>query len=290
MPIADRSYRAYSGQLRRGLAWWVIVQQELRVILPTRSFMVLLGFCLVHVLLRLLQIVACDIIAASPQSPIARLAQELPLTVNKELFYQFLMTQSVLLSGIILYAGAGMICDDIRNNLMEIYFSKPITWVDYALGKIMTLVLLGLALSAVPGILLVILHNILAPGWDTLKESFSCLIDISMFASVIILPCSLIVLAGSALLRNQRDVSITVVVLVIGSLAIPNSLKGVLDSPTMLYFSIPSLVYNIGEHLFSVFPKSIDLPLFQSCVVVALTCLVFLVVICRKIHRCEVEV
>ena len=290
LPIFDRSYRAYDGQLRTGLAWWVIVKQEMRVIFPTRSFLVLLGFCLAHVVLRLLQIVAFDILASNPDSSIAHLVREFPLKVDSELFYQFLTTQSFLLFGMILYAGAGMICDDVRNNLMEVYFSKPITWVDYTLGKILTLVLLGLGLSAAPAILLVVLHNILAPGWETLEAAIEWPLAISLYSCLIVVPCSLVVLAGSALLKNQRDVTISVVVLVIVSFVLPESVSNIFDNTWIQIASIPGSIFNIGAQLFSVDSEPLDLSPWHSVIVVVSISLLFLGVICRKVHSCEVEV
>lgn len=290
MPIFDRSYRAYEGELHVSLAWWVIVRQELRVLFSTRSFLFLLGLGGAHIVLRLFQIVACDVIAANPNSPFAQLATRFPLSVNENLFFQFLTAQSTLLFWIMLLAGSGMICNDIHNNLMEVYFSKPITWRDYALGKIMTLVLVGLLLTAVPGVVLVFLHNLLAPGWETLKTSYPWPLSIMVYSFLIVIPCSLVVLAGSALLKNQRTAAIVVLVLVFFNLAAANTISDdLMDDDRYNLIGVPLAVFHLGSDLFHQRDRLYDLPWYWSALVVAGASLVMLGLICRKVHRCEVE-
>ena len=69
----------------------------------------------------------------------------------------------------IIDAGSGLICNDFRNNLMEVYFSKPLNWRDYVMGKVMTLVTIGMALSAIPTLFMALLHVLFVP---TLEEQF----------------------------------------------------------------------------------------------------------------------
>jgi ABC-type transport system involved in multi-copper enzyme maturation permease subunit len=290
VPIYDRSYRAYDGELCSGLAWWVIVQQELRVLFATRSFIILLCLAGTHFAIRLMQVVACDVIAANPASPFAELARRFPLTVNENLFFQFLTGQSTLLFWILLFAGSGMICNDIHNNLMEVYFSKPITWRDYALGKIMTLVLVGLLLTAVPGVVLVFLHNLLAPGWETLRTSYLWPFTIVAFSLIIVVPCSLAVLAGSAILKNQRTAAIVVLVLVFFNLGAAEAVSDELFKDDRYnLIGIPLAIFHLGSLLFHQGKPLYDLPWWTSALVVAGASAVVLGIICHKVHRCEVE-
>ncbi len=290
MPIYDRSYRAYEGQLHGGLAWWIIVRQELRVLFSTRSFIVLLCLAGSHVSIRLFQVIACDVIAANPNSPLAELARRFPLKVNENLFFQFLSGQSTLVFWIFLLAGSGMICNDIHNNLMEVYYSKPITWRDYALGKIMTLILVGLLLTAVPGVVLVFLHNLLAPGWETIKSSYAWPLTITIFSFLIVVPCSLGVLAGSALLKNQRTAAIVVLVLVFFNMIAAETISDDLMRDDRYYLiGIPFAVFDLGSLLFHQEHRLYDLPWWSSALVVGVSCAVVLGLICRKVHRCEVE-
>lgn len=290
MPIYDRSYRAYDGKLRSGLAWWVIVQQELRVLFSTRSFLILLCLAGTHIGLRLLQVIASDVIAANPTSPLAGIAQQLNLAVNENLFFQFLSGQSVLLFWILLFSGSGMICNDIHNNLMEVYFSKPVTWRDYALGKIMTLVLVGMLLTAVPGVFLVLLHNLLAPGLETLKTTFAWPLSITAFSALIVVPCSLAILAGSAVLKNQRTAAIVILVLVFFDMTAAETLSDDLFKDDRYnIIGIPLAIFHLGSLLLHQGDLPYNLPWWWSALVVAGASLVVLAIICRKVHRCEVE-
>jgi hypothetical protein len=113
--------------------------------------LIILGY--MHVCLRILQVVAFDTLSSSPRSPITQMLREVAMfTVNSTTFFDFLRMQSGMVFLAAILAGAGMICDDYKNNLMEVYFSKPMTWRDYVLGKTMTLVIIGLAFTAIPGV------------------------------------------------------------------------------------------------------------------------------------------
>ena len=290
MPIYDRSYRAYDGKLRGGLAWWVIVQQELRVLFSTRSFLILLCLGGTHFAIRLLQVIACDVIAANPNSPFSEIARRFPLSVNENLFFQFLTGQSTLLFWILLFAGSGMICNDIHNNLMEVYFSKPVTWRDYVLGKVMTLVMVGLLLTALPGVFLVLLHNLLAPGWETLRTTYTWPFTITVFSILIVVPCSLAVLAGSAVLKNQRTAAIVILVLVFFDLSAAETLSDeIFDDERYNIIGIPLAIFHLGSLLFHQGNPPYELPWWWSALVVAGASLFVLGIICRKVHRCEVE-
>ena len=289
MPIYDRSYRAYEGELHRGLAWWVIVRQELRVLFATRAFILLLVLAGIHVAFRVGQVVVSDTLSANPDTPLAKAVRGISLlAVNERMFFEFLEGQSTILFWILLFAGSGMICNDIRYNLMEVYFSKPITWRDYALGKIMTLVLIGILLTAVPGAFLVVLHNVLAPGWETLRSSSGWPISIILFSVILVVPCSLAVLAGSALLRSQRTAGISVFVFVLLDLSLAESLSDLFKNPNYNLLGVPLAIYHLGALLFHQHGSDIRVSWWWSALVVLAVSAAILGIICRKVRRCEV--
>ena len=101
----------------------------------------------------------------------AMLSQLQGITVKSSTFFDFISLQTPVMFIILLYAGTGMICNDFRNNLMEIYFSKPLRWHDYLLGKAATLILLGLSVTALPALFLIAEHVILLPSWELAREA-----------------------------------------------------------------------------------------------------------------------
>jgi ABC-type transport system involved in multi-copper enzyme maturation permease subunit len=289
VPIYDQSYRVYEGELNPRFAWWVMVKQELRVLRKTRTFFWLVMLAALHAGLRLLHVVACDILASSPDSPIAKALRDLPaLSVNEEMFLDFLLLQAPLVLLISIYAGSGMICNDFRNNLMEVYFSKPLSWFDYTLGKIMTLTLMGLALTALPGILLVVVHNLMAPGWETLRETLWLPVYITAFSLLLVLPCALGVLASSSLFNSQRYAGIAVFMVLFCDISIGTSLAESLDDKNLLVIALPFAIDRVGSRLFHLEKAGFDLPWGWSVLLIAVVCLAALAIVCRKTRRAEV--
>ena len=288
VPIFDQSYRTYDGELRRRFRWWIMVQQELRVLFKNRTFLILLIVTVVHVSLRILQVVAYDILASNPNNPIAMALRSVAMmTIGPRTFFDFLVIQTPLVFLIALLAGSGMICDDFRNNLMEIYFSKPLSWRDYVSGKVMTLLIVGLGITAAPGIGLVLLHNLLAPGWRTLRATWWLPASITAFSLSIVLPAALGVLASSALCRSQRYATIAVFMVVFGNLTFGVVLAEVLHKRNYQILAIPLAINRVGEFLFQR-RSTFDLPWGWSALLIGVVCAGALWIVCRKVRQAEV--
>ncbi|MBI5093565.1 MAG: ABC transporter permease subunit [Candidatus Hydrogenedentes bacterium] len=289
MPIYEQTYRTYEGQLRRHFRWWTIVKQELRVLISQRAFLVLMVAALMHFIFRILQIVAYDIIRMDPNNPINAMIQNVAmLVVNEGMFYDFLRIQSSMVFLACIFAGAGMICDDTRNNLMEVYFSKPMSWRDYVLGKTMTLVAIGLTVTAVPALILVLLHNILAPGWKTLGQTYWYPGAILAFSLIIVLPCATGVLASSALLKSQRFAAIAVFMILFGDLAMGGILSEALHKQNYLIVAFPAALDHLGSVLFKQRHPVLSMHWKWPALYVAIVCGSCLWIVCRRVKRAEV--
>lgn len=288
MPVYTRTYRHYDGEFRRHARWALIVEQELRILAKAKIFMVLCLAAFLHFLMRLLQVVAYDVIMQDPNHPAAALLQQAQFIVVKEqTFFDFLRIQGPLLFLTCLYAGAGMICNDFRNNLMEVYFSKPITWRDYALGKVLSLILLGLAFTAVPGVVLVLAHNMLAPGWDTLTTTIWWPLEILGFSLVLVLPCALGVLACSALLQSQNYAAIAVFMIIVANGVLGGLLAAFLNDANYLVISFPMALNRVGQEIFNQPNLIFTLHWAWSALYIVLVSLLCITIIFRRVRRAE---
>jgi len=249
--------------------------------------LIILGY--VHVCIRILQVVAFDTLNSSPRNPITEVLRQVEMfTVKGSTFFDFLRMQSGMVFLAAILAGAGMICDDHKNNLMEVYFSKPMTWRDYALGKIMTLVIIGLGFTAVPGIILVLLHNMLAANLDTLRETYWLPVSITVFSLALVVPCALGVLACSALSSSQRYASIAVFMVLFGDMTIGSVLPELLHKQGYAVIAFPLAINRIGELLFDVKRPTFVFSWQWSAVYIAVVCAICLWLICSKVRRSEI--
>ncbi len=288
MPVYTRSYRNYEGTFRRRGRWMLIVEQELRILVKGKIFQFLCLGAFLHWLLRLFQVVAYDVIMQDPNHPMAAMLQQAKfLTVNETAFFDFLRIQAPMVFLICLLAGSGMICNDVRNNLMEVYFSKPITWRDYALGKLLSLVFVGLGFTALPAIVLVVLHNLLAPGWETLTTTIWWPVEIAAFSLVIVLPFALGILACSAVMQSQNYAGITAFMILVANGVIAALLAGFLQEENYLLLSYPMSLDRIGQAIFHQSNPVFNLGWGWPMAFVAMVCLLCSVIITRVVRRAE---
>lgn len=289
MPIYTNTYRQYEGQPRRRFRWLVVVEQEFKTLAKFRVFKLLYLVAFLHIIVRLLQIVAYDVLAQDPNNPLQLLFANLDIVeIKASTFFGFLYLQTSVMFIMLLYSGAGMICNDVRNNLMEIYFSKPLTWVDYTLGKIMALVLLGLSITALPGVLLVGLHNLLLPGLATLQASWWWPLSISAYSLLVVLPAALCILACSAQLPSQNYATITIVMALVADSSLAGLLAGLLRQRNFLGVSFPLALRRIGEVLFQDNRVLFSLSWHWCLLFVVIVCLFSLFIVLRKVRREEI--
>jgi ABC-type transport system involved in multi-copper enzyme maturation permease subunit len=264
------------------------VQHELRILFRTKTFLVLVVLGYLHAFFRVLQVVTYDTLNATPNNPLAQALRQIQMfTVDESMFFDFIRMQSGLVFLATILAGAGMICNDFRNNLMEIYFSKPMTWRDYVIGKIMTLILVGLGFTAIPAFLLVVVHNATAPSLDTLKATYGLPVAILGFSIALVGPCALGVLASSALSRSQRYASIALFMLLFGDLTIGRILPELLHQRNYAIIAFPLAVNRIGEMLFHQKHPLFDLSWGWSVLYITVVCAGALYITCRIVRRAE---
>jgi ABC-type transport system involved in multi-copper enzyme maturation permease subunit len=289
MPVFRRTYRNYEGDYRQRLRWLLVFKQEWRVLSRFKIFLVLMLVAQLHTLLRVLQIVAYDVIMQDPNNILTPLLTQVQaVVVNQRALYDFVQLQAPMVLLMTLYAGSGMICNDVRNNLMEVYFSKPIRWRDYAAGKILALISLGLSITAAPAIFLVLLHNILRPSMALLQETWWWPLSLLAFSLLIVVPCSLGVLACSAVLRSQGFAAITVFMCIIAFSALGGILAQLLRDRDYILVSLPATIYRLGTELFDVPKIRFDVGWPVSLTYVIIVCLISLGVIIKVVRRAEV--
>ena len=289
MPIYRQSYRTYDGAVRSHFRWWVMIKQELRVLFRTRMFVGLVIMGYLHVCLRVLQVVTFNTLNTSKRNPIVEVLKQAEMfTVSPTTFFDFLRMQSGLVFLGAILAGAGMICDDYKNNLMEVYFSKPMTWKDYAAGKIMTLILIGLSFTAIPGILLIILHNMLAANWETLQATYWLPVSITAFSLALVVPCALGVLACSALSSSQRYASIAVFMILFGNLTVGKLVPDLLHERSYAIIAFPLAINRVGEAMFNARRPLFEISWEWSALYIGVVCIVSLWFICARVRRSEI--
>lgn len=291
MPVYEQTYRSYDGTLRPRFRWVTIVGQELRVLLSRRMFVFLVLLGNFHVVWRVLEIFVIDVVSKQQFSAFggafagARFEE-----TGAWIYFDFLRVQSPLIFLTLIYAGSGLICNDFRNNLMEVYFSKPLNWRDYVMGKVMTLVTIGMALTALPALFMGLLHVIFVPTLEELGNTLVLALPTVGYSLMFVLSFSLAILASSALINSSRFAGIAIFLLAFIDFTIGGLLFALTREANYMALAFPVSVNRLGELMFreARYVSPIDVAWPWPALFVLLVCGVSLAIICKRVRREEI--
>ena len=210
MPVYQPSYRRFDGARTQG--WersWALVRNGVRRLLKQRRFLILVALAWVPAIIRGGQIYA---------------ARQFPqagewLVVSPELWESFLTQQISLLPVVLvsLYTGSGAIASDLRSGAIVIYLSKPLSRVDYLLGKLLPVFFSLLAITLIPALFLLGLHLAMSNDLSFVRNSPWLPLSMFAYSGWVATYFSLLVLAVSSLTRSGRLAAAGFVLLAMGS-------------------------------------------------------------------------
>ncbi len=246
MPIHTQDYRHWEGTLkpRNYTRWWVIAKAELKLLAKRRIVRLIIAippviYIVVHAVLIYIynQFDAVDF----------------PFQVDPAFFQQFLF-RTTFVSGlfvalIAIFSGAGLIANDLKSNALSLYLSKPISWVDYLIGKFTVVGILLTCITLVPGLLLFI-EQLLLSDVTFFKENYWIGFSIIGYSVVIVAITSLLMLLFSSLTTNARYATIGFCAVWFGLPIIHLVLKGVLRTSSVALVSVWANYDRLGTVLF----------------------------------------
>lgn len=276
-PIHDQGYRRYGGtKSRTGTAWTVIARAGVRTMLAKRAFLGLLLLSWFPFFVRAVQIYAA-----------ANLPQAAFLAPTGETFRQFLEQQSFFVFVITVYVGAGLIANDRRANALQIYLSKPLTRNEYIVGKLAVLMTFLLAVTWLPGIVLLIVQMTFAGNFTFLRNNMYLFPAITLFAFIEVTMVALAMLALSSLSKSSRYVGILFAAVFFFTQSIYGVLYAVTRDSSLSWISFASNLSQIGDVIFRL-PPRYTTPWPVAVFMIALTIGVSVLILEKRVRGVEV--
>jgi ABC-2 type transport system permease protein len=269
MPIYEQTYRRYEARAPlRKVRFWPITREALRLVLSRRWFIGLLILSWLAFVGRVIQIY---IVTRFPEA-------HRVLPVDGRLFGEYLGQQLIPVLLVTIFAGAGLVANDLRTGAILVYLSRPLTRRDYVAGKLLVVLLLLLSITAVPGLLLYFIALGLAPDQFLKWELAWIGPAILLYASILSLTFSLVSLAISSLSRSARVAGLGFFGLLMGLEAVHNIVREAFDRREAAVLSIVTDLQSIGAALFGISRRfMVPWPWAAvALVVVALACLAIL--------------
>ena len=203
------------------------------------------------------------------------------------LFREFLQQQGIFVFFITMYVGAGLIANDRRANALQIYLSKPLTRVDYVVGKLATLLIFLIAVTWVPGILLLLMQMMFAGNLTFLKANLFLFPAITAYAAVAVTMAAFSMLALSSLSKSRRFVAVMYAGLIFFTAAMYQALRGITSSRAWAVIS-PGDVLNVFADVIFRNQNTPPIPFPVALLVVALLLGGSVLVLERRVRGVEV--
>ncbi|MBZ5496042.1 MAG: ABC transporter permease [Acidobacteriia bacterium] len=240
MPIHDLSYQHWAGEwTSHPYRWWVITRQGISLLAKKKSFLVLLFLALIPFLVR------CVILYGAVV--MGRIAI---MKIDAAFFEGFLRWQLFPTFLITIYAGAGLIANDLKANALQIYLSKAITRRDYLIGKLGVAVFFAGLPTLIPALLLFLLAAAFHSSLEFLQQYSWVVLPIIGYSLIIIFVNALVMLALSSLNRSSRFAGIFAAAVVFFSMILESVLSALLRTGAVAWVSVKNDVVQIGDVLF----------------------------------------
>ncbi len=122
------------------------------------------------------------------------------LKVDGKFFAVFMNTQAVFAVFLAAFAGPSLVAPDLAGNALPLYFSRPMSRLDYVFSRMLVLVGLLSPVTLIPGLILFAMQSGMA-GWSWFAANWN--LGLSVFAGFVlwIVFVSLVAMASSAYVK-----------------------------------------------------------------------------------------
>ncbi len=205
MPIYDQSYAHWDGELEgRLLRWLPITLNAIRLAFRSKLFLIVFCLSLAPFVFRVGMIYIFSFAPRLGSEPgIAKFVQ-----IDGTFYCNFLVRdQFISVVLMCLFVGCAQIARDLKVRALEIYFSKPLTLLDYLAGKFGAIGFFLLCMTLFPGLLLFV-SDFLLSDEGTVADQAQFIPGILATSALVVSTLSLVVLAASALCRTTRNAAL----------------------------------------------------------------------------------
>ncbi len=277
MPIHDQGYRRYAGRRQpAGRRWWIIARAGLLGMIRRRTFLGLLLAAWLPFLVRVVQIYVS-----------ANFQQASFLAPKTETFREFLEQQGLFVFFVTVYAGAGLIANDRRVNALQIYLSKPLTRLEYVIGKLAILAAFLLLVTWAPAMTLLVVQTLFAGSTTFIRNNLFLVPAVTLLSLLQVLLAACTMVALSSLSRSSRFVAIMYTGVMLFTSGIAGAVRAMTGRTKLAWISPTQMLEQVGDAIFRLRPRY-DVPVGIALLVVCLVIAGAAVILDRRVRGVEV--
>ncbi len=288
MSIKEKGYSHWDGMFEtKRFPWWPITRSGIRLGFQKKFF----KFLFVLALLPAFAFLVGIYISERLEDFKFLVQGEVPdfLTVNPAFFRTYFTNDFLLfmIIGMMVFAGAGLISDDLKYNSLQLYFSRPLKKYDYFLGKSGVIAFFLFILTLVPGLIFILMKLLFSGSLKFLGEYPWLPISVIVYSIFLTGFFAFYTLLISSLNKNRRYVSILIFGIYIFSDIIYGIFYGIFGSAYFSLLSIKANLKQVGAVIFGQ-PTPNDVPWVFSLLIVLGICAVSALVLSKKVRGVEV--
>jgi ABC-2 type transport system permease protein len=197
----------------------------------------------------------------------ANFAQAALVAPSAATFRDFFDRQDLFVFLVTITLGASAIAEDRRTNALQIYLSKPLTRLEYLVGKLSVLVVFLLFITWVPAILLLIVQVLFAGNFTFLRANAYLFPAITLYSIIEVVMVSMCMLALSSLSTSGRFAGILYTALIFFSDALYGVMRAVTGSSRVSWIAFGNNLAQVGDVIFRV-PLRYETPWILSLAIV----------------------
>jgi|GEM_PF-759849 len=221
MPVFDQGYQHWSGHLAgHGWRWLVITREGVRAQLKNKVVRILLLLAWLPALLLVAALAVWGLVENKSQTVTSWLAQipfladivADPVTFRRPAwtvaYSYFFAFETFFIMILVLAVGPGLISRDLRFNALPLYFSRPLSRLDYFVGKLGIIVALVAAVSVVPALLAYVMGVAFSLDVKVIRDTYPLALASIVHGLIIAISTGALMLAMSSLSRRSLLVGI----------------------------------------------------------------------------------
>jgi ABC-2 type transport system permease protein len=220
MPIFDQGYQHWRGALSgHAWRWYAIARNGVRVQMKNRILRLLLLVAWLPALLLIAAVAVWGLVEQRSEGALALVRSFLPAdilldprayrgalwTIAYSFFFKIQMFCIMLL---VVVAGPGLISRDLRFNALPLYFSRPLTRLDYLLGKLGVIGALVAAVAVGPAVFAYVIGVCFSLDVGVVRDTYPVLLASVAYGLTVTLSVGSLMLALSSLTRRSLYVGI----------------------------------------------------------------------------------
>ncbi len=286
--IKEHGYSHWEGKLmKRRRPWWPITRLSLKLAFRKKHFRPVFAFSFFPAFFFLVAIYISERVEDFRFMMRGNLPQF--LEINPNFFKNYLAGDFLLfmLTLIMVFAGAGLVADDLRFNALSLYFSRPLRKRDYLVGKSAVIAFFVLSLTLLPGLIFIIIKLLFSGSFGFLAAYPWVPLAVLVYSLFLTIFFCFYTIFLSSLSRNARYVAVMIFAVYFFSDFLFWFLYNWLRHPYLSLLSLKINLQQIGAFIFRQ-PTPQPVPWVWSLLLIVIFCLATGIVIFRKIREVEV--